>query len=160
MKNTEKPTPDRAEIIAYPAVIFGIALGICFLLHFFLPWVFPNSWWVSAAIGLVLLLVAGVVVNLAMQKFISAKTAILPSKPATQIVNTGIYAHTRNPMYIGIGLIFLSAGFILHTVWCLVLFFPLMLVLHYGVVRKEEKYLARKFGQPYIDYKKQVRRWL
>lgn len=56
-------------------------------------------------------------------------------------------------MYVGLTLIF-------HLVWAVILFVPMMLVLHWGIVRREERYLERKFGAAYTEYNPRVPRWL
>ncbi len=83
-----------------------------------------------------------------------------PWTPSTTIVARGPYRHTRNPMYlamaaaqIGAALWFASPG--------MLLFVPVALIaIDRFVIRQEESYLERRFGKPYLDYCKRVRRWL
>ena len=81
-------------------------------------------------------------------------------KPTLAIVTHGPYGFTRNPIYLGmfLGQTGLAIGF--DSLWILVMLIPFYLVLRYGVVAREEAYLARKFGGVYLDYKSRVRRWL
>jgi protein-S-isoprenylcysteine O-methyltransferase Ste14 len=87
-------------------------------------------------------------------------TNVSPYKSTTSVISGGPYGFTRNPLYVGIQSLFIGLSFLIGTWWGLVLFVPAFLVLHYGVVVREEAYLGRKFGQAYLSYKSKVRRWL
>ena len=90
----------------------------------------------------------------------AAGTNIDPAKPALAIVRGGPYRFTRNPMYLALCLLQIALGFFLND-WITLLFvIPLFFVLHYGVVLREERYLTAKFGEPYLQLKREVRRWL
>ena len=107
------------------------------------------------------LTVAGAAVALAAGRgFKKAGTNILPNKPATALVTTGVHARSRNPGYIGQLLIYLGAATALNsrTGWLLVA--PLFAILERGVVRREEVYLERRFGDAYRRYTDTVPRWL
>ena len=54
----------------------------------------------------------------------------------------------------------MGLSLLVGTWWGVVFLVPVFLVLHYGVVLREEAYLERKFGQAYLTYKSTVRRWL
>jgi protein-S-isoprenylcysteine O-methyltransferase Ste14 len=82
-----------------------------------------------------------------------------PWKPALRLATDGVYTHLRNPMYAG-GLTLLAGlGFALASVWMLVMLVPAALVLHYGVVRREERYLEERFGADYRAFKARVPRY-
>jgi protein-S-isoprenylcysteine O-methyltransferase Ste14 len=83
-----------------------------------------------------------------------------PWKSTPEIISTGIYRYTRNPMYVGMALLQTSIAIGLANGWILALV-PVVLVIVYATaVRHEEAYLERKFGDVYTSYKKSVRRWL
>lgn len=83
-----------------------------------------------------------------------------PWKSTPEIVSTGVYRLTRNPMYVGMALLQLGIGIGLANGWIIALV-PLVLVLiHATAIRHEEAYLERKFGEDYLRYKKAVRRWI
>ena len=95
-----------------------------------------------------------------MVTFLRARTAILPIKSASKLVDFGPYRITRNPMYTGMSLIYLGSMLVLNMVWPLFIF-PLVLWLLYRyVISKEERYLLAEFGDDYRDYCRRVRRWI
>lgn len=83
-----------------------------------------------------------------------------PWKPTPELISSGIYRVTRNPMYVGMALLQLGIGVGLANGW-IVAFVPLvLLVVYVTAIRHEEAYLTRKFGDAYVRYKASVRRWL
>lgn len=77
-----------------------------------------------------------------------------------EIISTGIYRISRNPMYVGMALIQTAIGAGLDN-WWVIIFVPVSLVIvHLTAVRHEESYLERKFGDQYTRYKATVRRWI
>ena len=88
------------------------------------------------------------------------RTALLPGAPTTTVIDRGPFAWSRNPLYVG--LLVLSAGVALlaASLWALVGVPLEWLLLHWGAVVPEERYLAAKFGPAYADYTSRVRRWL
>jgi len=89
-----------------------------------------------------------------------AGTNISPLKPSINLVNTGPYRFSRNPLYVAVTLLYLGLTFLCNSWWGVALLFPVLVVLHFGVVRREERYLERKFGEEYLAYRSQVRRYL
>lgn len=83
-----------------------------------------------------------------------------PWLPSPAIIREGVYRYTRNPMYVAMGLLQAGIGVALADGW-VVLLVPATWAVIYGIaIRHEEAYLARKFGDAYLDYMRQVRRWL
>ena len=82
------------------------------------------------------------------------------SLPSTTIVDTGPYRLTRNPIYLGMMLGLIGLAVALNSFWLLLTLAPFALVIRYGVVAREERYLGRKFGDLYHNYCSRVRRWL
>lgn len=82
-----------------------------------------------------------------------------PWREDSALVVAGIYRHTRNPMYLGMALAYGALTLALNTLWPLLTFVPVILLIRYYVIGREERYLARLFGQPYLDYCRRVRRW-
>lgn len=107
-----------------------------------------------------LLVVAGAALMVAAgHAFKAARTNIPPWKPALALVTAGVYSYVRNPMYVSFGLITAGLACALASDWTLALMVPAALLLHYGVVLREERYLEAKFGTAYRDYKAAVPRY-
>jgi protein-S-isoprenylcysteine O-methyltransferase Ste14 len=103
--------------------------------------------------GLALILAAG-------KRFSDAGTNIQTRKPSTALVTTGIYRYSRNPIYLGMTLIYVGLSLFADSLLALA-WLPLALIIIYnGVIRREERYLERKFGEDYRAYRGRVRRWV
>lgn len=83
-----------------------------------------------------------------------------PWKSTPEVISSGVYRFTRNPMYVGMGLLLAGIGVAWANAWLLLLVPPVLAVVHATAVRHEEAYLERKFGESYRAYKRSVRRWL
>jgi protein-S-isoprenylcysteine O-methyltransferase Ste14 len=90
----------------------------------------------------------------------AAGTNVNPSRPATAIVTAGPYRFSRNPLYVGLTLLYCGLTLAFNTWWGIVLLAPVLIVMHSGVVLREERYLERKFGDTYRQYRSRVRRYL
>jgi protein-S-isoprenylcysteine O-methyltransferase Ste14 len=86
-------------------------------------------------------------------RFLTAGTNVKPYLPATVLVTSGTFARLRNPMYVGWTIALVGFAVLVASDWILVLMVPSLVVLHYGVVLREERYLEQKFGEPYRAYK-------
>lgn len=91
--------------------------------------------------------------------FRTAGTAARPWVASSAIVTTGIYGLTRNPMYLSMAMLYACVALALGSVIALILLAPALLLIEFGVIRREERYLEAKFGEEYLRYKAQVRRW-
>jgi protein-S-isoprenylcysteine O-methyltransferase Ste14 len=87
-------------------------------------------------------------------------TNVIPNQPTLAIVTDGPFRYTRNPLYIGATLAYTGLALIFNSFWPLLLLPALLMVIHWGVVRREERYLEAKFGTLYLAYKDRVPRWL
>jgi len=83
-----------------------------------------------------------------------------PRKPTPSISRDGPYRFTRNPMYVGGSLSVLGIGIAFGNAWILLLLVPMVLIIHYGAILPEERYLEQKFGEEYTRFKASVRRWI
>jgi protein-S-isoprenylcysteine O-methyltransferase Ste14 len=98
--------------------------------------------------------------GIATAAFIRARTSMIPMKPSSALVTTGVYRFTRNPMYLGMAFAYVAIAFAIGLVWPLVVLPLVILAVDRLVIAKEESYLERRFGQPYRDYVARTRRWL
>jgi protein-S-isoprenylcysteine O-methyltransferase Ste14 len=89
-----------------------------------------------------------------------ARTSVLPQRPTTALVTSGAFRLSRNPMYLGMAVTYIGLALLFNSLWAIVLL-PLALVLvHFTVITREERYLERTFGEDYRAYKARVRRWI
>ena len=106
-------------------------------------------------------LLAGVIVMFAGAGLLrSRKTNIIPFKPATCLVDTGIYGVTRNPMYLGMALTYAALAILLDSLGALLLLPVVIGIMQTQVIAREEAYLERAFGRDYLAYRGRVRRWI
>ncbi len=110
--------------------------------------------------GLVLIAAGVFLILWAMVMFVRARTAVLPMRPASRIVDTGPYRISRNPMYTGMSLVYLGVMLLLNWGWALVMFPTVLAALYRFVIRREEAYLTAAFGDEYVAYCRRVRRWI
>ena len=89
-----------------------------------------------------------------------AGTPLDPRETPKLILTTGIYRLSRNPIYLSMGIFVLGVGILADTLWVVVLAPVIIFVMERGVIAREEKYLERKFGATYLQYKAAVRRWI
>ncbi len=87
-------------------------------------------------------------------------TAIEPWKPTTQLITTGLYRWSRNPIYAGFCLFNIGIGIAVNSLWIVLTAIPGAILVYHIAIKKEESYLEEKFGKEYLDYKRRVRRWL
>jgi len=90
----------------------------------------------------------------------AAGTNVDPLLPTTAIVTAGPYRFSRNPIYVGLTLLYLGLALTFNTWWAVIVLVPILAVMHVGVVRREERYLEQKFGEPYRQFCSRVRRYL
>ncbi|MGM0562527.1 MAG: methyltransferase family protein [Pseudomonadota bacterium] len=152
---------DTAGVIAPPPLIFALALGFGILLDVLvLPLATGLPPLPRYLAGALLAVLACAVIAMGMLRFRRAGTPVEPWQSSTAIVTDGVYGHTRNPMYLGMTGLYLAVALVLNSLWILIFLIPLLITLHYGVIRREESYLEDKFGEDYRNYRKRVRRWL
>lgn len=156
---TPEPLPDRAGVIAFPPLLFGSTLAVGILLRFLFPTPLLSRP-TALLIGAALVLIALPVLLLAFRQMIRNKTTIDPGGTTTTIVSSGIYAYSRNPMYIALTLIYSGICVMANAYWGMLLLVPLLILVQKGIIEREEAYLTRKFGDEYLRYKGRVRRWL
>ena len=152
-------TPDSAGVVAPPPLVYLGGLAVGFGLEALLPSASLSGVvrWVLG--GLVLL--GGLALLASFNTAFTRKgTAVEPWKPTTAIVTTGPYRLTRNPAYLGMALVYVATALLAGSLWALVPLPFVLVVIDRAVIAREERYLERKFGPEYLDYKTRVRRWI
>lgn len=149
---------DTAGVIAIPPLIYLGFLAVGLLADFVWPVaLLPET--VQYPVGGVLIAVGFVGVAVARRQFSRAETSVLVTRSTTAIVTDGFYGRTRNPIYLGMALIYAGIAIAADSIWALALLVPTLIVVRYGVIGREERYLEAKFGEPYRAYMASVRRW-
>ena len=154
--------PAGPPVIARPPLLFLAALLIGFVLDRLLrlPWPVPEADLPPWIIGGPLILIGLALAAAGIGNFSQAGTPVRTITPTRALVTTGIHGWTRNPIYLGMFLVYGGIGAAAESSWTLVLTLPLAMLIRYGVVAREEAYLERLFGDAYRDYRARVRRWL
>jgi protein-S-isoprenylcysteine O-methyltransferase Ste14 len=150
---------DRPGVAVLPPILYGAALVVVWVLRRVLPLAVPAPralFW----LGIALLLVACCLALWGHRTMHSAGTNVNPLLPATTVVTRGPFRYSRNPLYLSLALLFLGVSFAMSTWWGVIVAVPVLLVMHYGVVLREERYLEEKFGDVYRQYRGRVRRYL
>ena len=148
------------NFVAQPPAVYLVAvLGGTSIEQFIWPLSFGLGW-VGAILGL-LVGIGGVFLTMtAMQAFRKAASSPHPLHMPSVLVETGPFARTRNPLYLGTLLMMLGLAIGANLPWVVVAAVPAMLVMHYGVVVREEAYMEDIFGDAYRAYREKVRRWI
>lgn len=150
---------DNPNVVAPPPLIFlsGLLLGGFVAWHHPFP-ILPNT--VSIVVGILLVVIGIGIIAATWTQMRKAKTNIEPWKPTTAILDTGLYGISRNPIYVAMIFAYLGVTCLFNSIWFLP-FLPIaVLLIHFGVILREEKYLEGKFGEDYLNYKNRVRRWI
>ena len=112
--------------------------------------------------AVVLVCVGQGIIVAGMVAFRRAKTTVNPVKAslASTLVIRGVYRYTRNPLYVGMALIYAGIAARANALPAALLLPAVLHLVDRGVVRREERYLEGKFGEEYLRYKGRVRRWI
>jgi protein-S-isoprenylcysteine O-methyltransferase Ste14 len=150
---------DNAVVVAPPPLIYlgPLVLGLLLNRKLSVP-LLPRG--VARALGWPLL--AGGVSLMSWFVFTMrrADTPIDPREPVSNLATDGPFRYTRNPAYLSMAMIYAGISSLANALWAILLLPATLLVIQRGVIEREERYLERKFGEEYLDYKGRVRRWI
>jgi protein-S-isoprenylcysteine O-methyltransferase Ste14 len=149
---------EHPRVIGFPPYITLCPLVTGLVLQFILPleWPLPEAFrWLGAP----LVLAGYLLFNSTLHLMRAHETNPSPFKPSTKILKTGAFQFSRNPIYLGFLIIYLGLTLLAQLPWAALLFIPLVFVIRFGLIAREEEYLLEKFGQDYEVYQKSVRRW-
>ena len=153
---------DTAGVVARPPVLFltALLLGLASdrLLPF--PLAFPDAGAVRWIVAGVLILAGLALAAAGIREFSRARTPVPTREPTRALVTTAVHGWSRNPIYVGMFLVYGGIGIATRSPWTLILALPLAVTIRHGVVAREEAYLERRFGDAYRAYRSRVRRWL
>jgi protein-S-isoprenylcysteine O-methyltransferase Ste14 len=143
-------------------VVFGVPFLVGIAIQFIVPFSFPPGILRKALIpvGIILIITGIGLVVLARREFARFGQPTDPGHPTSKVVKTGVFARSRNPLYLGGALVFFGAALALNMLWTLILLLLSIILCHYILIIPEEQYLAAKFGDEYKEYTASVHRWL
>jgi protein-S-isoprenylcysteine O-methyltransferase Ste14 len=153
--------PDGAAVRVPPPLVYLGAVIAGGLLHegvLPLPLALPPGVRIGGTVGAALLGVAMLAGALGL--FRRTGQDPKPWKSTPEVISTGVYTRSRNPMYVGMALLQTSIGIGWANGWILALVPAVLAIVYATAIRHEEAYLERKFGEAYVAYKRSVRRWL
>ena len=143
-------------------VVFGIPFLVGIALHMLLPLSLPQGILkqVLIPVGIVFIITGMGFIVSARRVFARFRQPTDPGQPTSQVITTGVFAISRNPLYLGAAFLFFGVALMMNVLWTLATLLVSMVVCHYALIIPEEKYLAAKFGEEYRAYTATVRRWL
>lgn len=145
--------------IAKPPYLYLGFLAAGIILHFIVPLKIFDRFWIGLAVGLPLVLAGALLITWAVRTLLASR--VDPRfKPVETIVSGGPYGYTRNPMYLAFTLIYAGISLAVNSFSPFILLPFLLGIMHYGVIRREERYLEAKFGDEYRRYRSRVCRWV
>jgi protein-S-isoprenylcysteine O-methyltransferase Ste14 len=153
---------DRPNTIPWPPIIYlsAAALGVVAQRFFPLPWVDATFASVLQILGAVLAIAALSLDVATFATFRKHKTTVMPNKAATNLITTGPFAWSRNPIYVANTALVLGAGLYFGNIWLVGFAFGAAFVTQKLAIEREEKHLATKFGWAWESYASRVRRWM
>jgi protein-S-isoprenylcysteine O-methyltransferase Ste14 len=156
------PDPDHANILAPAPVLTALCVVGAWIAQKVMPRELlpPNLGALRVTVSILLF---GAFVGLgvaAVRELLRGGSSPNPYSSSGALVTSGIYRWIRNPIYLGDLAFVAGLAVALSSLWYVLATILLFFLLHFGVVRREERYLAQRFGSAYDDYRRQVRRWL
>ena len=115
---------------------------------------------ITAALGWLFIAAFAVWNGWALLTIAKQRTALLPGGASTTVIDSGPFARSRNPLYVGLLVGSAGAALLAGSLWALIALPLEWALLRWGAVLPEEHYLGAKFGAEYTDYADRVRRWL
>jgi protein-S-isoprenylcysteine O-methyltransferase Ste14 len=160
----EPNAPDSAHKSRWKIgeIVFGIPFLISLALQFVLPYSLSQGIFrqVLLLIGIALMVVGISFIVLARREFSRHGQPTDPGQPTGQIIRSGVFAISRNPLYLGAGIFLLGIALIFNLLWSVMTLILSMALCHFVLILPEEQYLAGKFGSEYKTYFASVNRWL
>lgn len=143
-------------------VVFGVPFLAAIALQLAAPLSFPRGFLTPLIIpaGAALIALGAALVVLARRELARHGQPTDPGLPTSQLVTTGVFSISRNPLYLGGVCILAGIALAANLPWVLALLLPALVVCHYVLILPEEKYLAARFGEEYRTYAAAVHRWI
>lgn len=154
-------TTDNPGVYVPPPMIYAAFFGLASLMQR----KFPINYKLlkvdnTHSIGWLLILATAGLILPSLWRFWQSRNTLITIKSASSLQTQGIYAITRNPMYLSLLLLYSGLACFFGNCWTFIFLPLLFIVIQNYVIGREEKYLSRAFEQEYSSYKKTVRRWI
>lgn len=160
--NDENNSIDRPNTIPWPPIIVvcTVAIGIILNGLYDLGSPFGVIGELLFGLGAMTIVIAILIDFAAMRTMRNAKTTIMPHKGSDHLVTKGVFAFSRNPIYLANAMLIFGLGLVFSNYWlCLMMPIAAYATLKLAIER-EEKHLETRFGGPFRSYKKKVNRWI
>jgi protein-S-isoprenylcysteine O-methyltransferase Ste14 len=152
---------DSPRVYIPPPILYALFFIVALKIQ---QWIPINDkffhWQITKLLGIACILLALFFLVRSLRQFFLTKNTLVTILPASSLQTNGIYRITRNPMYVGLALVYLGLSCLIGNWWNFILLPFLLIIVQEYIIRSEEKYLERRFGQEYMAYKSAVRRWL
>jgi protein-S-isoprenylcysteine O-methyltransferase Ste14 len=158
LKRNQQDRPNTS-LLVHPPIVALLCIGVTYLLGRLIPLPFAAPT-ISRYIGVVLTIAGFLLAIGAFIEFQKAQTTLDPHGSTSQLVTSGVYRFSRNPIYLGLLLIVIGLPLYFGLYWGIVLSPLFIFLMNHLVIQHEELYLERKFRDAYTDYRSRVRRWL
>jgi protein-S-isoprenylcysteine O-methyltransferase Ste14 len=114
------------------------------------------------SISILILLIGALILINPVFKFIKSKTTVNPVKftKVSKLVTNGIFKFSRNPMYLGMIFVIISTSIFYLNYYSIITPFIFYFWINRFQIKREEIFLAKKFGKEYLSYKSKTRRWI
>jgi protein-S-isoprenylcysteine O-methyltransferase Ste14 len=157
---TTHPKHGGADVHLPPPLVFllGILAGVA--LQYFVPIALPLPLVARLAAGGAVAVGGVAFGGWAFGLFKRSGQDPAPWKPSPSLIAGGPYRFSRNPMYVAMTALLIGLGLSLGNPWMMGLGAVALAIVHVTAVRREEAYLAEKFGEDYQRYRRSVRRYL
>lgn len=132
-----------------------IGYGLDQVVHWSLP-VWPGEGVLCA----VLALFAVLMITSALWQFHSHRTTVMPHRAARELITSGVFHVTRNPIYLAFAMLHLACALSLGSPGMLIMLVPVVWVMQTHVIAAEEAFHRQRFGARWERYQTRVRRWL
>ncbi len=155
--------PDSAQVRIPPPILLLVCLFAGWGLDWGRSWlILPATRWYAPRValsGALILLGLGLIGYCAWQ-FKKAQTCIEPWRATSSIITEGPYRYSRNPIYAAFVIAGAGIALAFNTCWMLLSLLAFGLIANKLVIEREEKYLEGKFGDSYLNYRRETRRWI
>lgn len=159
MVTADPSTGGAPRVIARPPILHAAFLIVGLGLGMLVPLPLGPAavrWTVAVALAAF----AITVMRRATRRFAASGVAVKCDRAVPALVTDDIYRWSRNPMYVALAALYAAIAIAADSGTALLLGVPLLVVMEFGVIRREERYLDARFGDLYRDYRARVRRWL